>query len=133
MKKLLIAGTIASLAALTIATSVGHDDLLAAFASSDIIMQGVRVALISLLASLLITSPPRSIHFRTILGVVSAALSFSVVFMLERYTIGFIDAMFFVEVAIIFALESIETTEVVKPVKAKGPVVYSAINEKILI
>ena len=133
MKKLLIAGTIASLATLTIATSVGHDSLLAAFASNDIIMQGVRIALIGLLAALLITSPPRSLHFRTILGAVSAALSFGVVLMLERYAIGFLDAVFFIEVAIIFALESIETTEVVKPAKAKGPVVYSATGEKILI
>ena len=133
MKKLLIAGTIASLATLTIATSVGHDNLLAAFASNDIIMQGVRIALIGLLAALLITSPPRSLRFRTILGAVSAALSFGVVLMLERYAIGFLDAIFFIEVAIIFALESLETTVVVKPAKAKGPVVYSAISEKILI
>ena len=133
MKKLLIAGTIASLAALTIATSVGNDQLLEAFASDDIIMQFVRGGLIVLLAGLLISSPPRSIHFRTILGAVSAALSFGVVLMLERYAIGFLDATFFIEVAIIFALESLETTEVVKPAKAKGPVVYSATSEKILI
>lgn len=132
MKKLLIAGTIASLAALTLATSVGQDHLLAAFASNDIMLQVVRGALIVLLAGLLLSSPPRSLHFRTILGVVSAALTFSVVLMLERYTIGLIDAILFVEVAIIFALESIESPAV-KRAGTKIPVVYRPQNEKILI
>lgn len=133
MKKLLIAGTIVSLAALTLATTIGHDYLLEGFASNDIILQAVRIALIGLLAALLLSSPPRSIQFRTILGVVSAALGFGVAFMLERYTLGFLDFAMFVEVAIIFALESVESTAVENTVSTKDSAAYRTQNEKVLI
>ncbi len=133
MKKILIAATVALLAAITVATSVGQDHLLAAFASNDIILQIVRVVLIVLLAGLLLSSPPRSMHFRTILGVVSGLLTLSVLVMLERYAIRLLDAALFVEVAIIFALESIESPEAAKRAGTKIPVVYRPQKEKITI
>lgn len=133
MKKILIAGTVGLLAATTIYAAVGHDMLLPALISIDPVSQLVRVALIGLLVGLLLTSPPRSIHFRTALGISSALLSFGVAVLLSQYAMAPFDALIFTEVAIIFALESIEApvlAQVTKEIPAKA---YGAKNKKMAI
>ena len=114
MKRIIIAGTIAFLAAIALSTTFVHDTLLQAFIASDPLAQGVRVALIGLLTVLFFTSPPRSLEFRTALGFASGVLGIGVAIMLSQYSMGIMDALLFTEVAIIFALEALES-----PVRVK--------------
>lgn len=133
MKRVIIAGTIALLIAIIVITSLGQDGLLQAFIANDPISQGVRVVLIGLLATFLFTAQPRSIEFRTVLSAASAMLTFGVAILLSQNSMAALDAVLFVEVAIIFALEAIEA-----PVRKKGAgkkiqVVYYPKKEKIQI
>lgn len=114
MKRIIIAGTIAFLAAITVGTTFVHDPLLQAFIASDLLSQTVRLVLIGLLTVLFFTAPPRSIEFRTALGFASGLLSIGVAIMMSQYSIALLDALLFVEVAIIFALEALES-----PITAK--------------
>lgn len=109
MKRIIIAGTVALLIATVIGTGIIKDEILQAFASSDVFSQLIRVVLIGLLTVLLITNPPRSLHFRTGLGIASALLTLGVAVMLSQYGMALLDALVFVEVAIIFALEAFES------------------------
>ncbi len=133
MRRIIIAGTIAFLIAIMTMTSMGQDGLLQAFVSNDLVFQGVRLGLIGLLITLLVTSPPRSLEFRSFLYMASAALTFSVVFMLSEYTMAVLDALLFVEVAIIFALEAIESPALAKGMAKKIPVKYDKQSMKIRI
>ena len=133
MKRVIIAGTIVLLIAIIVTTALGQDGLLQAFISGDPVSQGVRVVLIGLLGALLLSSPPRSIEFRSALGVASAFLTFGVAIMLSQYYMAALDALLFVEVAIIFALEAIESPVLAKGTGKKIPVVYRPQNEKIRI
>lgn len=126
MKRFIIAGTIALLAAITVGTTLWHDTLLQAFASSDLLLQGVRVALIGLLVGLLLTSPPRSIEFRIVLAAMSIVLGLGALSTLLQYSLPLLDSLVFIEIAIIFAIEAIEAPEAVrtavkKAVPAKTP------------
>lgn len=133
MKRVIIAGTIALLIAIIATTALGQDGLLQAFISNDPVSQGVRVVLIGLLASLLLTSPPRSLEFRSALSAASAALTFGVAIMLSQFYIAALDALLFVQVAIIFALEAIESPAPAKAAAKKIRVVYRPQNEKIRV
>lgn len=117
MKKVVIAGTIAFLIAITAATALGPDGLLQAFISIDPASQVVRVVLIGLLAALLLSPSPRSLQFRTALSAASAGLTFGVAIMLSQYYMAVLDALLYIEVAIIFALEAIESPA---PIKASA-------------
>ena len=68
----------------------------------------MRVALIAVLVSLLITNPARSRYFRTFLASFAAALFASTLFLVNAFTIELVDAIIFIEVAIIFMIEAIE-------------------------
>lgn len=122
MKRFIIAGTIALLAAVTVGTAISQDSLLEVFAANDMLSQLIRVGLIGLLVTLLVTSPPRSMEFRTSLAVISACLTFGVALMLSNYQVAMLDAVLFVEVAIIFALEAIESPVLVPKIDKKLPV-----------
>jgi len=108
MKRIIIVGTMALLAFVTAWTAFGHDILFPAFAGSDMISQFIRLALIGLLGCLLIIPPPRSMELRTVLALVSAGLTFGVTIMLSQYYMAMLDAVLYVEVAIILAIEAIE-------------------------
>lgn len=108
MKRLIIIATIAFLVGIGISTATIQDPVLQAFASGDIASQVVRVLLIGLLTSFLFIEPPRSIHFRAFLGVASVALAVGVCTMMFKYIMAPLDAVMYVEVAIIFAIEALE-------------------------
>lgn len=131
MKRIIIAGTIAFLAAIVLTSAFGQDGFLQAFIATDIVSQVVRVVLIGLLVALLVLSRPRSLEFRSALYMASAALTFGVVIMLSQFYIAALDAVLFVEVAIIFALEAIESPASIKGAAKKIPVVYLPQKEKI--
>lgn len=124
MKRIIIAGTIALLATVFLGSLFHIEHTLLILTSGSIEFQVIRLALIGLLAALLIWSPPRSLDFRTILGAVSAVLTFGTAFMLSNYQIGIFDALIFIEVALIFALESAEASLLVKRPAKKIPVSF---------
>lgn len=132
MKRLIIAGTIALLIAITVGSAVAQDSIIMAFVSNDPLSQGVRVVLIGLLASLLFTSAPRNIDFRTALMVASACLTFGVSILFSQFYMAAGDALIFIEVAIILALEGLEAPVTFKPGK-KIAITYMPQNEKISI
>ena len=133
MKKILIAGTVALLGATTLYAALGHDNLLPALISIDPLSQLIRVAVIGLLVGLLLTSPPRSIHFRTALGIASALLSFGVAVLLSQYAMAPFDALIFTEVAILFALESLEAPVLSQVVEKSSVKTYVPKNKKLAI
>lgn len=114
MKRVIIAGTIAFLIVIIFSTMFTQDSLLQAFASSDILHQIVRVGMIGLLITLLLTAQPRSTRLRAILGGASVFLTIGAVSLLTEYFIGILDALLFIEVAVIFAIEALESPEMVK-------------------
>lgn len=126
MKRILIAGTIALLTTVFLGSMFQVEHTLLALTSASVEYQVVRVALIGLLAALLIWSPPRSQDFRMILGSVSAVLTFGTAMMLSNYQIGLFDALIFIEVAIIFAIESVEASVLIKRPTKKVPVNFQS-------
>lgn len=76
----------------------------------------MRAALIVVLLTLLITEPPRSANFRIFLAAFSVGLGISTILLSYWYAVGLMDAIIFIEVAIILMLESLEAnaTEVKK-------------------
>lgn len=109
MKRILIAGTATFLLAIMIGTAVAQDNLVQAFASSEPVLQVIRLLLIGLLASLFFTSPPRNIYFRLILGVCSVFLAVGSIAMLVDYYMLVLDTLIFIEIAIIFVINAIES------------------------
>jgi hypothetical protein len=68
----------------------------------------IRAVMIALLVTVLVTNPPRSPKLRSIIGVwaiVLAAFSSSILF---SYNIEFLDALVFMQVAIILGIEALE-------------------------
>lgn len=61
-----------------------------------------------LLIALLITSPPRSATLRTTIAVSSAVLAFLTIVLTFNYQIHLLDAVVFLETALIFAIEALE-------------------------
>ena len=57
---------------------------------------------------LLITDPPRSLLFRSILGVSACVIFGIATYSLFTYQLGFIDSVLYMEVAIILGLEALE-------------------------
>ena len=114
MKQLLITGTVLLLLGMMTGTIVAQDNLLQAFASCELLLQGVRALLIGLLLGLFFTSPPRSVYFRAILGTASLLLFIGVpVLVMDNY-IRLLDALVFIETAIIFAVNAIESPQLSK-------------------
>lgn len=133
MKRLIIAGTIALLLTIIIGSTIGQDSLIQALVSNDPLSHIVRFIIVGLLAGLLFTAPPRSIDFRTALMIASGMLTIGVAVMLSQFYIAPLDAILFVEVAIIFALEAIESPMIAKRPGKKIPVDYRPQRQKISI
>lgn len=131
MRKVLIAATIAFLTAIIVGNTVGQDSLLQAFTSGDVASQIVRGAIVAVLMALLLSHAPRNIYFRGALGLASAGLSFGVALLLSFGYIAALDALLYVEVAIIFALESMESSLITRSERKKIPIVYLPQNEKL--
>lgn len=109
MKQILIAGTAILLVAVMVGTGVAQDNVLQVFASSDQAIQVIRLLLLGLLIGLLLTSPPRSAYFRTVLGAGSILLVIGSAAMLVGDYMLLLDALIFMEAAIIFAVDAIES------------------------
>lgn len=129
MKRVIIAGTIAFLIVIILNTMFTQDSLLQLFASSDPVLQIVRVGIIGLLLTLLLIAQPRSIYLRVMLGGASVFLAIGSVSLLLHYLIGMLDVVVFIQVAIIFAIEALESPEAAKNFKKKTLVISTSINK----
>ncbi len=109
MRHLLVIGTITLLGCMIAGQQLTSDSLLSVFWSSAIEYQVTRVVLVSLLLGLLFTTPPRSMRFRMALGLVAGALFCGSAAMLLGYQMRILDAVMFIQIAIIFAIEALES------------------------
>jgi hypothetical protein len=109
MKRILIVGTIVLLIAVMVGTGVAQDNVMQLFASGEPAAQVIRCILFGLLIGLLLTSPPRSVYFRTVLGAGSIVLVVGSAAMLAGNGMLLLDALIFIEAAIIFAVDAIES------------------------
>lgn len=107
-KKLLIYATSVLVGAMLISGLYDPDSPLMWLASTSNEYAYMRAALIGVLVTLLITDPPRSMYFRSFLAGFAAVLFVSTVLLVNAFTIELIDAVIFIEVAIIFMIEAIE-------------------------
>lgn len=111
MKRLLIAGTIILTTALLLGGIYYPDDPFMWLASTSTNFEVIRAGLIALLAVLFFADPPRAIFFRVILAACASVLVIGTLWMLSTYTMYLIDAIMFVEIAIIFGVEALESSE----------------------
>lgn len=110
MKHLIITGTIALVAAMLIGPHINSDALVSELWLSTLEYDIIRIAFIAMLLGLVFSTIPRSVSFRALLCVMSVILVASASVMLLRYQMRLLDAVIFIQVAIIFAIEAAETS-----------------------
>lgn len=108
-KKLLISAMVVLVVAMLLNGLYYPDSPLMWLAATSNEYAYMRAALIGVLVTLLITDPPRSKAFRVFLGVFASTLFVSTALLINAYTIGILDAVIFVELAIIFMIEALES------------------------
>ena len=82
--------------------------ILSEFSSTSAADSVLRGSIIIMLIALFISTPPRARNFRIVIGLSSMALVAMSLFGLQHYTIGALDALLYIEVAIILAIEALE-------------------------
>ncbi|MDB5168342.1 MAG: hypothetical protein JWO55_600 [Candidatus Saccharibacteria bacterium] len=110
VKRLLIVITTLLVCAMLFSGLYQPDTPLMWLASTSIYYAYMRAALIVVLVTLLVTSPPRSGYFRLFLAAFASALAISAIHLSYWYAISLLDAVIFIEVAIIFMIESLEAS-----------------------
>lgn len=133
--KMLISWTLVLVGVLLIGGLYFENSLLMAFAGSGAAYTALRVVIIALLIGLLITNPPRTHLFRTMLGVWAIALATVAGQLLLTYQLHLLDAILFIEVAIIFGIEALEmgVSKSGKPVTRKIPVRKISVRRRITV
>jgi len=110
MKKLLIVTTMLIVLAMLFDGMFDKDAPLMWLAATSMNYAYMRMALLAVLLALLVTNPPRSQYFRIFLTGVASALCLSTIWLSYWYAINLLDAVIFVEVAIIFMIEALESS-----------------------
>ncbi|MNG07031.1 hypothetical protein D3C84_903160 [compost metagenome] len=126
MKKLLVIGTIMLLAFMMGGLQFTGDDLLSVLWSTTTEYQIIRLALTALLLGLLFSTPPRSMYFRILLAVVATVLLSGSLVMLLNYQMYALDAVMFIEIAIILAIEAIESPAYLRLSTKKEQTIFQA-------
>ncbi|HRJ05966.1 MAG TPA: hypothetical protein PK096_00140 [Candidatus Saccharibacteria bacterium] len=108
MKRSLIVLTLALLFTTTAALLMGNPIILQLVEASSFHM-GLRAAMMIILIALLVYRPPRSFASRACLLLLASVMSTAAVHQFFSYQLGLIDALVYVEVAIILALEGLES------------------------
>lgn len=106
--RLLIGLTLVLVGVLLIGGLYYPGTLLMGFAGTTAAYALIRGAIILLLLGLLVTQPPRSRLFRVMLGTWAVALAVLAGQLLLTYQIFLLDAIMFIEIAIIFGVEALE-------------------------
>ena len=133
--KTLIGLTLVFVVTLLISGLMYPDSLLMAFAGVGVTFTVLRAVMIALLVGILLTNPPRSHLFRTMIGVWAVALAVTAGQLLMNYQIHMLDAVLFIEVAIILGAEALELNpaKVNKPVTRKIPVRKISVRRRITV
>lgn len=85
---------------------------LMSLADTSVTYQVLRAAIVILLVSILVTKPPRSLKLRSMIGAWSFLLAIQAVESLLSYHLRLLDGLVFLEVAIILAIEALETRQI---------------------
>lgn len=133
--KTLIGLTLVFVTTLLVGGLMYPESLLMAFAGVGVTFTVLRIVMIALLVGLLLTNPPRPHMFRTMLGVWAVALAVTAGQLLMNYQIHMLDAILFIEVAIIFGAEALEMNpaKANKPVTRKIPVRKISVRRRITV
>lgn len=116
--KLLIAATLLLVVALLVGGIYYPESLLMSLTDTSDSYVAIRLTMAVLLLSLLLTKPPRSRLLRSVIGAWSIVLAVTSVQALLNYQLRLFDALVFLEVAVVFAVEALET-RVTIPVEKK--------------
>lgn len=108
VKKLLIIATMVLVCAMLFDGLYQKDAPLMWLASTTVNYAYMRAALVAVLLVLLVSSPPRSVNFRIFLAGFATALFASTLLLSYWYAIALLDAIVFLEVAIICMIEALE-------------------------
>lgn len=108
ISKLMIGLTLVLVGILLIGGIYYPGSLMMAFAGTSTAYLVLRIVIMALLIGLLVTNPPRSRLFRTMLAVWAVALAVLAGQLLLSYQIFLLDAIVYIEVAIIFGTEALE-------------------------
>lgn len=118
MKKTLIGATILLTAALLLGGIYYPNSPLMWLAGTSIIYAVLRAILIIILGVLLFSNPPRAYLFRYGIGLVAVVLGVATAVCALTYKINIVDAVVFIEIAIIFGIEALEAPAEYKSVMA---------------
>lgn len=119
LKYLLVLGSSCLAASLLYASLAMPDSFVMSFAGSGAVHTMLRIIIVGALIAVLLSRPPRSAQFRVALGVVSSIILVAACFSMMDYKIGVLDAILYLEVSIILAIEAIENQKA--PVRLAQP------------
>jgi len=108
VNKILIGFTFLLVAAALVGSMMHTNDPFMWFVSSQPAFQAVRGTLLLALLALLFSRPPRSLAFRVMLGLCAMVVAVMTAHGVQTYEVNLIDAVLFIEVAIIFGIEALE-------------------------
>lgn len=97
-----------------------YDGFLMSFANTGPLHTGLRAAVLVGLLVVLVSRPPRSTPVRMALGALSSVVLMGACVSMMDYHIGVLDAMLYLQVSIILAMEAIEDQ--------KAPVRFSQVQ-----
>ena len=122
MKQVLIITTTLLIGAMLFDGVYYPDSPLMWLASTAVIYAFIRLGLVVILLGLLAFRPPRSFQARVFLGSVASVLGIVTLVLVGQYNIAFLDAIVFIEVAIILMIEALEADQLtVRQLAAKTP------------
>ncbi len=122
--KFLIASTFIFVTALLVGGLYYPGSFAMNLADTTTTFAALRAVVAVLLVGLLITNPPRSIVLRSIIGVTSLLLVSISTYLVMNFQMYVLDAVVFLQVAIIFGIEALESRRIVIPVREKRTEVH---------
>lgn len=87
------------------------DPIMHAFLAGGVAANVLRLGILALLVMLLVTNPPRSLRIRLLSIAASAMMVGLCMFQLLSYNAFVVDAIIYIELAIVFAIEALEIKE----------------------
>lgn len=128
--RFLIAATFVLVSALLVGGLYYPDSYAMILADTTMTFTILRSVVCVLLIGLLVTNPPRSIVLRNIIGASSVFLLILTSYLLLNFQMHLLDAIVFVEVAIIFGIEALESSRTIIPIREKRSSVHKSLVYK---
>lgn len=108
MKKTIIFGTGMFVALLFVGTLYFKNDMAMLFAAKTLPFQIIRLIVFCALGVLFFSRPPRALSFRLVIGAMSLGLVYLSIQQTFSAQLHLLDAVVFLETAVIFAIEALE-------------------------